>query len=148
MTISGIASTGATAVADGASRLPQQTLNQDDFLKLIVAQMAQQDPMNPMKDTEFISQMASFSALEQSKAMQQDLAALRVEQQLLQATGLLGREVLVQGGDGTLTLGIVSGVTVEDSIPHIVVNGWPYTLGDLRSVAPAPTSSSTQGAQP
>lgn len=147
MTIAGINS--PSAFADGASRLPQQTLNQDDFLKLIITQMAQQDPMNPMKDTEFISQMASFSALEQSKAMQQDMAALRVEQQLLQATGLLGREVVVQGGDGALALGIVSGVIVEGSIPHIVVNGAPYTLSELRSVTPAPTSSSTQeGALP
>ena len=139
---------GSQSSSNASTTGSAKTLDKDAFLKLLITELQNQDPMNPMKDTEFISQMASFSALEQSKAMQQDLAALRVEQQLLQATGLLGREVLVQGGDGTLTLGIVSGVTVEDSIPHIVVNGWPYTLGDLRSVAPAPTSSSTQGAQP
>jgi flagellar basal-body rod modification protein FlgD len=109
-----------------------QTLGQDDFLKLLVAQMSQQDPMNPMKDSEFIAQMAQFSALEQSKAMQQDMASLR-------ASAMLGETVTVREKDedgqeiGTVT-GEVSQVLIEKNVPKLFVEGRRFELGDLISV--------------
>lgn len=133
---------------EGSLRIPQQVLSQEDFLKLIVVQMTQQDPLNPMKETEFIAQMASFSALEQSKAMQQDMAALRREQQLAQATGLIDREVMVAREDGGFELGVVSGVVVLEGTPKIVVNGQAYALSVVRSVTPATVNrSETEGVQ-
>ena len=153
MSVSTINSVSSTTTTDqsGESRLPTQTLGQSDFLKLLVTQMSQQDPMNPMKDTEFIAQMASFSALEQSKTMEADISALRTEQQLLQANGLIGRLVNMQSEDGTLVSGIVNGVQVADGTPTLVVNGQTFTLSQVVSVAPAPNSSAAtaeEGAQP
>lgn len=136
------------SVSEAHGRIPQQVLSQEDFLKLIVVQMTQQDPLNPMKETEFIAQMASFSALEQSKAMQQDMAAMRREQQLAQATGLIDREVMVAAQDGTFEMGVVSGVVVLEEAPKIVVNGRAYALSAVRSVTPATTNrSETEGVQ-
>src|SRR5438093_12497857 len=105
----------SVAVSDGfdSSRLPVRTLGQDDFLKLLVAQLTSQDPLNPQKDTEFIAQMAQFSALEQSKSMQVDIAGLRREQEFLQANSLLGRVVELHTEQDTPTIGSVSAVQVE-----------------------------------
>ena len=50
-------------------RVPSKSLTQNDFLKLLVAQMTQQDPLNPKSDIEMIPQMVSFTQLEQSKNM-------------------------------------------------------------------------------
>ncbi|RLQ90996.1 flagellar hook assembly protein FlgD [Planomicrobium sp. Y74] len=57
----------ANAMAGTAAKTsdPQNTLGQDAFLKILVTQMKHQDPMEPLKDTEFIGQMAQFSSLEQ-----------------------------------------------------------------------------------
>ena len=44
-------------------------LGADDFMKLLTTQLTSQDPMNPMKDTEFISQMANFTSLEQMRTL-------------------------------------------------------------------------------
>ena len=140
-----------TTDQSGESRVPTQTLNQDDFLQLLVTQLSQQDPMNPMKDTDFIAQMASFSSLEQSKEMLTDISALRTEQQLLQANSLIGRLVNVQSADGTLTSGTVDSVQVANGTPSLVVDGQTFTLSQVVSVAPAPNSSAAtaeEGAQP
>ena len=74
-----VAGDSTAASAPAASRIPQKTLGQDDFLKLLAKQFQTQDPMKPMEDTAFIAQMAQFSSLEQSKTMATDMAALRSE---------------------------------------------------------------------
>src|SRR5258705_13447284 len=111
-----------SASASTESRIPLKTLGQEDFLKLLVAQLTNQDPLNPQKDTEFIAQMAQFSALEQSKAMQSDIAKLRTDQQFLQATTLIGQQVELQNANNTRTLGTVSAVQIEAGTPFLVVN--------------------------
>lgn len=140
MEINPVTTTATYDASDTASRIPIQTLTQDDFLQLVVAQLSQQDPMNPQADTEFIAQMANFSALEQSKAMQADVAALRTEQQLTQANGLIGRVVELATADGLVTSGTVSGVIVDAGVPLLVVNNGAYELSQVLSVAPAPTT--------
>jgi len=119
------------------SRAPVKTLNQQDFLRLLVAQMTQQDPLNPKSDLEMIPQMVSFTQLEQSKSMQSDIAQLRAEQQLLRANSLLGRTVEIQDGSGARVTGQVSAVQMVEGTPKLVVNGRRFDLGQLFSITPA-----------
>jgi len=119
------------------NRVPVKTLDQQDFLKLLVAQMTQQDPLNPKSDLEMIPQMVSFTQLEQSKSMQSDIAQLRAEQQLLRANSLLGRTVEIQDGSGARVTGQVSAVQMEEGTPKLVVNGRRFDLGQLFSITPA-----------
>lgn len=135
--INSIASTNTNS-GSTLDRIPLQTLGQDDFLKLLVAQMSAQDPLNPQKDTDFIAQMASFSTLEQSKMMQSDLAGLNSGQQVLQANSLLGRTVILKSSDQTVVSGVVTAVQVEGGAPKIVVNGQAYDLSKLSAILPTP----------
>lgn len=132
------------ADADALARVPKKVLNQDDFLKLLMVQFTSQDPMEPMKDTAFIAQMAEFTALEQSKTMMEqsrsmsvDIAALREQQQFLQANGMLGRNVVVEVGGGLVEQGTVTAVEMEAGTPKLVVNGKAYQLGQVLSITPA-----------
>jgi flagellar basal-body rod modification protein FlgD len=139
-TVNSVSSASGLYSSAATTRTPAKVLGQDDFLKLLVAQLTTQDPLNPTKDTDFIAQMAQFSSLEQSKAMQSDMALLRSEQQLLQANGLIGRAVNLQVGTATTPLtGVVSSVQIEAGTPKLVVNGTSYDMSQLLSVAPAPT---------
>jgi flagellar hook assembly protein FlgD len=83
--------------------------------------------------------MAQFSALEQAKTMQTDMAQMQTSQQLLSANNLLGRTVVLQTGQDTTTTGAVSAVQVQAGTPLIVVNGQAYDLSTLLSITPAPT---------
>jgi flagellar basal-body rod modification protein FlgD len=113
------------------TRLPVRTLGQDDFLKLLVAQLTTQDPLNPKSDSEFVAQMAQFSALEQSRAMQSDMAQL-------QANGMIGRLVELKEEDGSVHSGIVDAVHIDAGTPQVVVNGRIYGLDSIRSIEAAP----------
>ena len=88
--------------SDAISRQPKAStgeLDRDAFLQLLIAQMQNQDPLNPMDDRDFIAQMAQFSALEQQQAMTRSM-----EQQ--QAYSLLGRIAIAQFFDETLGMHI------------------------------------------
>lgn len=140
-TVSNI-NTTSNPLPDAVTRTPVQTLDQGDFLNLLVAQMSQQDPMNPQKDTEFIAQMAQFSALEQSKSMQQDMAALR-------ANTLLGNYVTVKDDlkDSGTNTGLVESVEIKDGVANLIVNDGSdsnrYLLSDVRQIYQAPTGTTS-----
>src|SRR5690625_1001367 len=63
-------------------RTPGTELGKDEFLKILMVQLQNQDPLNPMEDTEFISQMATFSSLEQTMNMAKSIDIL-VQSQLI-----------------------------------------------------------------
>jgi flagellar basal-body rod modification protein FlgD len=118
------------------ARLPVQTLDQKDFLKLLVAQMTSQDPLNPKTDIEMIPQLVSFSTLAQSQSMQADIASLRSQQQVLQANSLLGRTVQLTDENDQPVSGVVDAVLMKEGTPQLVVNGKSYDLSQLLSITP------------
>lgn len=120
-------------------------LTQADFLKLLVAQMSAQDPLNPQSNTDFAAQMAQFSALQTSQSTQTDMAQLQASQQVQQANGFIGRSVTLQAADGTSPSGMVTGVQMVSGVPKIIVNGSLYDLSQILTIsAPAQTSPPTQ----
>ncbi len=79
-----------------ANQQNQGILGKDDFLKILITQLQNQDPSNPMDDREFIAQMAQFSSLEQMTNMNtaiQKLASLQSSQNLVQHSELIGKQV-------------------------------------------------------
>jgi flagellar basal-body rod modification protein FlgD len=117
--------------SDVSGRTPTKTLGQDDFLKLLVTQLTSQDPLSPTGDTEFIAQMASFSTLEQSKAMQTDMTRMRAE-------SLLGRSVEITQENIPNFRGVVMAIDVKEGMPKVVVNGRGYDLNQVLTVTEAP----------
>ena len=99
------------------------TLGKDDFLKLFVAQLRHQDPMNPMNDSEFMGQMASFSTLEQVSNLA--LANERIANSLTStsAIGLIGRTVTYVDANDVTHTGTVEKVSTVDGKPSLTVAG-------------------------
>jgi len=124
-----------TEAPEAVERVPVKMLGQNEFLKLLVTQMQNQDPMKPVSDTEFIAQMAQFSSLEQTKTMSADITKLRQGNDFLQATNLLGKEVRLNLGDMEFTKGIVTDLNVKDGEARIIVGDKTYTLDQVNSVS-------------
>lgn len=85
----------------------------DGFLSLLAAQIKNQNPLEPMKDTEFIAQMAQFSQLEQTTNLARDIRGLTMGQQLSQGAALIGRSVTYENQDGTTATGVVERLSVS-----------------------------------
>ncbi len=114
--------------------LPEQTLDQSDFLQLLVTQLSAQDPMNPVSDAEFIGQMAQFSTLQETTTMQESIASL-------QASSLLGTTLQVQNSGGQTATGVVSSVLFNSGSPELIINGQSYGLDDVLSIQPTQTQT-------
>jgi flagellar basal-body rod modification protein FlgD len=127
---------GSTSTAAYFERVPTQKLDQDDFIKLLVAQLTTQDPLNPQKDTEFIGQMAQFSALESSKSMQTEIQTLRANQ-------LLGQTVEIKLDEEKSLVGPVTAIDSSSSQPKIIVGERAFSLSDVVRVEQASTGGKT-----
>jgi flagellar basal-body rod modification protein FlgD len=87
-----------------ASRAVSNELDKDAFLKLLIAELSNQDPLNPMDDREFIAQMAQFSTLEQMTNMTKALEGMSSMEQY-SAVSYIGKTIAFnyEGDDGTTT---------------------------------------------
>lgn len=120
-----------------------KTLGIDDFLKLITTQLTQQDPLKPMEDTQFISQMASFTSLQQMQTLSKDFESFTSNQKELGAQDYLGKTVTVQTSAGTVT-GPVTAISFDQGSPLISVNGGTFDPANIISIStgsPQTTSS-------
>jgi flagellar basal-body rod modification protein FlgD len=98
-------------------------MGKDDFLKLFVAQLQHQDPMNPMQDADFMGQMASFSTLEQVSNMASENARIAQNLASTSAIGLIGRTVTWVDENGAAHTGAVERVQTTDGKPSLTVGG-------------------------
>lgn len=113
----------------------RQTSNQlgkDDFLKLLITQMQNQDPTAPMENTEFIAQMAQFSSLEQMTNMSTSFEKVANYISESSATSTLGKTVELNIGDTTVK-GIVEG-TIRGEKPEVIVNGMRYDINKIAAI--------------
>src|SRR5215213_7432630 len=123
MEINALKSTSTPAASTQAAGGKNAELGKDQFLKLFVAQLQHQDPMNPMQDQDFMGQMASFSTLEQVTNMASANAAMAANLQLSQSVGLIGRTVTWTDGDDVSHTGVVEKVSHKDGQPVLTVSG-------------------------
>ncbi|MBI3793502.1 MAG: flagellar hook assembly protein FlgD [Nitrospinae bacterium] len=109
------ATAGATGTTTGTltSKNPNATMGQADFLKLLIAQLKHQDPLNPMNSDAFTSEMAQFSSLEQLTNINTNLGGLANVQNAVnnsEAMGMIGRTIQAAGNSVSITNGKATSV--------------------------------------
>jgi flagellar basal-body rod modification protein FlgD len=122
----------SSAAAIQTTTKSNDELDKNAFLKLLVTQMQYQDPLNPVDDKEFISQMAQFSSLEQMQNLNQTMTGA-------QTFALVGKYVAAtlyngQTGSYTEASGRVDSVAVKNKTPYLVVDGADVPLSSVTDV--------------
>lgn len=103
------------------------TVSYDNFLKLLMTQMKNQDPTDPMKSTEYMAQLATFSQVEQSVKSNEKLDALLSSFALSQADSVIGRTV--SSADGTVSGKVESVMIISDGAVAKLSSGDRILLG-------------------
>jgi flagellar basal-body rod modification protein FlgD len=109
-------------------------MGKDTFLKLMVAQLRNQDPMNPTDSAEFLAQTAQFTSLEKLDAVAQQTAQAVSAQMAFGASGLVGKPVSYLAEDGTETQGSVSSVRFTSTGPVLEIGDAEVPLSSIVAV--------------
>ncbi|KQM38125.1 flagellar hook assembly protein FlgD [Sphingomonas sp. Leaf10] len=124
-----------SSVTSGSEASPAQSatnafgLGFDALLKIILTQLTYQDPLKPMDNFQFVSQLAQFSQVQQGQTANERLQALTAMQATNQATGLLGKRVDIAAGSATLS-GMVTAIALSSGTPSITIE-----TDDKRTIA-------------
>lgn len=95
-------------------------LNFESLLQIVLTQLTFQDPLKPVENAEFVSQLAQFSQIQQTQSMVDSLETLVAAQSTSQAASLLGRQVDIPAG-GTILTGSVTAVSFANGSPSITI---------------------------
>lgn len=127
--------TSAESTSESAKKTTAEKsngLDKDAFLQLLIAQMKYQDPLSPADNTEYVSQLATFSQLEETQNMQNTLMQM-------QANDLVGKQVILKvtsaiTGETSFVSGMVDYVVHEKGDTYLSVNNKMYSIDDLDTV--------------
>jgi flagellar basal-body rod modification protein FlgD len=135
------------ATSDSSTSLASQTqgnqaLDKDAFMKLLVAQLKNQDPSNPQSNEEFVAQLAQFSSLEQMQEMNSNITTLAllsqgnaVLGQLSQSSNLIGQQVTWEDSElGLSGSGKVESVKLIEGITYLSIGGQSVPLAFVTQV--------------
>ena len=127
-----VVDTSASATSSSKEKT-NNNLDKDDFLNLLVAQMKYQDPLEPQSNTEYVSQLATFTQVEATENMAHTAESL-------EAGGLIGKTVIMRPtnsvtGETSDVVGVVDYMMKEGSNIYLAINGSLYNLDELYTVA-------------
>jgi flagellar basal-body rod modification protein FlgD len=131
--IAGAGGTSHTSAATKSTTANNQ-LGKDTFLKLLVAQLKYQDPTHPQDGTEFLAQTAQFTMVEKLTDLASGQQEMLAAQQMLSASGLVGRTITYTNSDGIEATGVVSSAKLSGSSPTLRVGTTDVPLSSVREV--------------
>ena len=134
-TIQNLGNNPRTTPAASDDSQSSATMQMEDFLQLLTSQISNQDPLEPMKDTEFISQMANIASLEQMQQFSKGFEMFASSHKDMVAQAYLGRAVEIKSGSEELS-GIVNAVErSEDGKISVLVNNKSYDPNEIVKVS-------------
>jgi flagellar basal-body rod modification protein FlgD len=127
--------TNSTVASTSVASVANNTLDKMAFLRLLVTELQNQDPMNPMDDKDFIAQLAQFSSLEQMQSLNAGFESFDKSGQATQAFALIGRTVEYADPNYDIPIrGVVDKVTFEYGVPRLNIGTVTIDLSDVVAV--------------
>src|SRR5436190_19728575 len=151
-----VAGLGVTTPTGGTSTLTSSSgpkknfeLKTEDFIKMMITQLQNQDPMEPAKNQELLAQMSQIGQLQSATTLQQSLQSMVVQNQIGSAASLIGKNVEGLDANDDPVNGVVSSVHVEkDGVSLQLDNGTSLPLGRVTNIGTGAAPTSTPPSTP
>ena len=121
-----------TTVSAASDRMNELTMS--DFIKMMVAELENQDPMNPMSNTEMLQQISQIRSITSNDQLTSSIESLSLGQALSTASGLIGKTVTGVNSLGEEVEGKVDKVTIENGEAVIYVGNSNIKVGSITSI--------------
>jgi flagellar basal-body rod modification protein FlgD len=116
-------------------------LKTEDFIRMMITQLQNQDPLEPAKNEQLLAQMSQIGQLQASQDLQTSLKTLVLQNNLGSASSLIGKMVEGQDAQGEKITGLVTSIRVEgDQVMLELDNGKAMSLSRLTTIGPAPVA--------
>jgi flagellar basal-body rod modification protein FlgD len=123
-------------------------LKTEDFIKMMVTQLQNQDPMEPAKNQELLAQMSQIGQLQSSSSLQDTLKTVMLQSQLTNSGAMIGKSIKAMDANGETITGTVNSVKVVDgSVSLELDNGLTTPLTNVTEIAGTPVGSTTNTAK-
>ncbi len=117
------------------SAISDTSVSKDEFLKLFVAQLQNQSPMDPLKGHEFIAQLAQFSSVEQLASLNSSFENTLKFQQLKGGSEFIGKKATYFNEDsGSLEEGVIQGATTDGEAISVIIDNQSIPISDVTGV--------------
>ncbi|HOE65255.1 MAG TPA: flagellar hook capping FlgD N-terminal domain-containing protein [Candidatus Hydrogenedentes bacterium] len=140
MTVAETAKSAKSTAASATSPV-NQNMDKDMFLRLLVSQMQNQDPMEPTDNAQMLAQLAQFTALEQMNTLNESFERLsgNIDQlNFISASSLVGHVITGLDENANVVQGAVSAVTMDNSVVYLAVGDKVVSMANVLSVGIAP----------
>ncbi|HZZ78221.1 MAG TPA: flagellar hook capping FlgD N-terminal domain-containing protein [Gemmataceae bacterium] len=134
------ASLNANSVAASTSSAPSQSKNTIDFMKLLTAQMQNQNPLDPQNANDFTTQIAQLQQVDGINQLNQSISSLVAMQSISQGANLIGMKVTYTNNVGGSSQGVVSSVAMLNGKAQLMVNGAQVDLSQVKTIEAGPSS--------
>lgn len=128
-------STGSGSSQSTRDRM--QELDVEQFLKLMIAELQNQDPLNPMDNAQMIQQIGEIRSIAATDNLSTTLAGVQLGQALASASSLIGKNVTGLSDKNAQVNGSVERVSVVDGVPKLHIGGDTVELKNIREIVPA-----------
>ena len=123
-------------------------LDMDEFLNLMITELQNQDPLNPLENAEILQQISQIREIGATARLTETLDAVLLGQNLTSASGMIGKTVEALSDDAKTVKGVVDKVTVTDGEPRLHIGDQAVRLKNVKEIVPATTGTPDGNALP
>ncbi len=149
MAVTGVSSaTTSTGTTSSAAGKNMDDMTSSDFLNLLITEMTNQDPLQPMSNQDLMNEIGSIRTLQMNTDLDQTLQSLALQSSLGSASGMIGKLVGGTDANANPVAGVVTGVTVSNGDVQLQLdNGASIGIGNVMEVTSATAGTSQTGQQ-
>jgi flagellar basal-body rod modification protein FlgD len=132
--VAGVTDTTAAPASSPATASGRASISRDQFLKILTSELTSQDPLDPLKNSDFIQQLVGLQSLEQSASLTDSLSSFEKFMQMSSGSAMIGKSVKGLTAGGQEVSGVVSSVVLENGNVSLVVGSQKLPVNSVTEI--------------